>query len=102
MLSILVQSEEVLPIILGRHTAEAMYEFGGKAVRLPHREAPVAARLPETLLWPREFKGMVYNAVYYKYKFTLNTPVNVNSLAISTGEIPGVWNIFSIGLISDS
>lgn len=95
-------SEEVLPIILGRHTAEAMYEFGGKAVRLPHREAPVAARLPETLLWPREFKGMVYNAVYYKYKFTLNTPVNVNSLAISTGEIPGVWNIFSIGLISDT
>ncbi len=102
--NIVINSSEtgkVLPIIIGRHTAEAMYEFGGKAVRLPHRQAPIAVRLSETLHWPREFKGIVYDSVYYKYKFALDTPINTNSLTISTNDIPGVWNIFSIGLIRE-
>jgi hypothetical protein len=93
--------ESTFPVVLGSHTAEAMYEFGGKVVRLSHPQAPIAGRLPETLLWPFEFEGMEYDAVYYKFVYSLDNPATAASLKIQSHEFPGVWNIYSIGLISE-
>ena len=86
-------------MILGRDTAEEMYEFGGKAVRLAHPQAPIAIRIPRTIQWPVEFEGMTCNSVYYYSLVASDDALPVESIRIQAMEFPGVWNIYALALV---
>lgn len=86
-------------MILGRDTAEEMYEFGGKTVRLAHPQAPIAARIPKTISWPIELEGMAYDSVYYYSMTESDHAVPVQSIRIQAMEFPGVWNIYALALV---
>ncbi len=93
------EGESACEVMLGRDTAEAMYEFGGKEVRLAHPQAPIAGRIPATLHWPSEFEGMSYDAVYYYSVMQLDRPLPAGTLRFAALDFPGVWNIYAIALI---
>ncbi len=93
------QDDNHFDFILGRQTAEELYEFTGKDVRLPHPQPPVAIYLEQELIWPFELEGIRYDAAYYIAEKEFDAPVIPEKIRIHSGNFPGVWNIFSIALI---
>lgn len=93
---------ETKPFIIGQDTAEAMYEFGGKEVRLSHRKPPVALRRPSRVEWPFVLKGIEYESLYYWTEYDLIHPGPVEHLTVRSLSFPGVWNLEAIICVSDS
>ncbi|MBN1297593.1 hypothetical protein JXA80_12490, partial [bacterium] len=89
-------SDRVTPIIIGRQTAEAMYEFGAKSVRLSHPQSPVAGRLTARLDWPFSLEGIPYDAVYYWAELAWQEGEVLKWMTFQTDSFPGVWSVSAI------
>jgi hypothetical protein len=85
--------------VLGRQTAEELYEFQGKDVRLPHPQPPVAVYKERELQWPVEFEGMSYDAAFYIAVQEFDNVIVPEKIQIQSYDFPGVWNIYSLALI---
>jgi len=87
-------------VILGRDTAEAMYEFGGKNVRLSHGTPPVIRRIPDKVDWPFILADIEYEALYYRSDYVLDTPSLIETISLQSISCPGIWNVYAIVFVS--
>ncbi|MBN1878938.1 hypothetical protein JW823_02410 [bacterium] len=86
-------------IQLGKETAEAMYEFGGKEVRLAHPQAPIIERQPKIIHWPVEFEGISYNEVIYYSRLDWGRDLPIREIRVRSLDFPGVWNTYALALV---
>ncbi|MCD4653838.1 hypothetical protein K8T06_07865 [bacterium] len=89
------------PIIIGRHTAEAMYEFSGKEVKLSHTHPEIIHKVPGIVDWPVQIENIEYDVLYYWTEFSLKSGLEVDKFTVRSFQFPGVWNVYSIVLIRE-
>jgi len=90
---------KVLPIIIGRHTAEAMYEFSGKDIKISHTHPEIVYSSPGSVKWPYQLENMDYNVLYFWTEFPLDLMEEIETISIKTYNFPGVFDIYSTALV---
>ncbi len=85
------------PLIIGRQTAEEMYEIPLKKIKIPHPQAEVASRKNKIVLWPPLIRGIEYPSVTYQAAFIMPDKMPVSKIEIACDGFSGVLNIFAIG-----
>jgi hypothetical protein len=90
------------PLLIGEHTAEDMYEFPSKRVRLSHPEPPVIKRTNVTLEWPPPLKGIRFSSLTFISEIPVSREDDFDQLEIRFDSPFGTFHIDAIALKGSS
>lgn len=86
-------------VVIGRHTAEAMYHFGGKDLMISHACPDPFHRETASINWPEILSGIEFEALYFKAEFPVYTHIEPIELRVQSNHFPGTWNIYAIAFV---
>lgn len=93
--------DDPIPIMIGEHTAESMYELPIKHLRLTHGTPSVFARTPAHVVWPPAISGMAYEDLLYEVEIRLPGRRDIDSISLSMMSPMGVWDLRAIAFRKD-
>lgn len=87
-----------IPIIIGDHTAEEMYELPIEQMRLTHDKPREFSRIKKRVEWPPALKGIEYDALTYICEIALPTVRDLDAISFKVDNPMGVFDVHAIGI----
>ncbi|GEM_PF-4782057 len=91
----------LIPIIIGEHTAESMYELPIENLRLAHGTPAVFSRTPAQVVWPPAISGLAYEDLLYESEIRLPEKQDIDSISLNVTNPMSAFDLRALAFRKD-